>query len=91
MYYFDSEGLRCPTRIKKIFHNLKRLEENHELNFYSNYGVIHQQSNHECGMYCIYFILYMIQHNDFGHFSDNNALISDEEMGKLREKYFNVL
>lgn len=91
MYYFDSEGLRCPTRIKKIFHNLKRSEENADLQFYSNYGVVHQKSNHECGMYCIYFILYMIQYNDFGHFSDVKALISDEEMGKLRQKYFNVL
>tara|TARA_Y100000389_G_scaffold17772_2_gene15519 strand:- start:16892 stop:17782 length:891 start_codon:yes stop_codon:yes gene_type:complete len=91
MYYFDSEGLRCPTRIKKIYHNLKKYEENSKLKFYSNYGVVHQKSNHECGMYCIYFILHMIQNNDFGHFTDVNAIISDEEMGKLRDKYFNVL
>ena len=90
MYYFDSEGLRCPTRIKKIFHNLKKKPENLDLKFYSNYSVRHQKTNHECGMYCIYFILYMIKHNDFGHFNDPKELISDEEMGRLRTKYFNV-
>ena len=91
MYYFDSEGLRCPTRIKKIFHNLKNKPENRDFNFYSNYNVTHQKSNNECGMYCIYFILYMIKYNDFKHFINPNALILDEEMQMLRTKYFNVL
>ena len=91
MYYFDSEGGRCPTRIKKIYHNLKKKNENMNLKFYSNYGVRHQISNHECGMYCIYFILTMIKYNDFAHFTDLNAIISDKEMEKLRNIYFNVL
>ena len=91
MSYFDSEGGRCPTRIKKIYHNLKKKSSNKDFKFDSNYGIIHQKKNSECGIYCIFFILQMIENNNFNYFKDRNRIISDEEMNTLRYVHFNLL
>ena len=89
--YFDSEGGRCPDRIKKLYHNLCKSPENKYLTYDSNYKVKHQYTNSECGIYCIYFIIDMIRNNDFNKFKAKNKRIKDIEMKNLRNIYFNLL
>ena len=91
MYFFDSTGSRCPTRIKKIYHKLKAQEGNEELQFFSNYRIKHQKKNSECGVYCLYFLLRMLSDNNFDYFVNKKKLIPDKEIAKYRDIYFNVL
>lgn len=86
IYYYDSEGLRCPTRIKKLYHMLNK---NNDLKFISNYNVRHQKKNGNCGIYCIFFLTYMIKNNDYSIFTKKTSTLSDKKMTKKRKKYYN--
>ena len=88
VYYFDSAGDRCPTRIKKIYH---KLNSNNDFKFSSNYGIRHQKGKTECGIYVIYFILTMKKKNNYKLFNDRKNLIPDIQMENHRHKYFNKL
>ena len=88
VYYFDSAGDRCPTRIKKIYH---KLNSNNDFKFSSNYGIRHQKGKTECGIYVIYFILTMLKKNNYKLFNDRKNLIPDIQMENHRHKYFNKL
>lgn len=86
-FYFDSVGVKCPNRIKKLY--LKHRKKNWK--FISNNGMQHQKKKSECGMFCIFFIIYMLKNNDFTIFQKPNSTLTDENMEKLRGNYFNII
>lgn len=87
-YFFDSQGFRCPHRIKKLFH---KINFNKDFHFFSNFNIIHQKKKSECGVYCIYFIIHMLKNNDFHHFTKPDKTIPDDQMQKKRYEYYNIL
>lgn len=64
VFYFDSNGDKIPSEIKKLVENIKKyakeLEEPIELVEYNNYKVEHQKEDSECGMYSLFFIITML-------------------------------
>lgn len=64
IFYFDSNGDKIPSEIKKFMENIKKyakeLEEPIELVEYNNYKVEHQKEDSECGMYSLFFIITML-------------------------------
>ena len=95
-YFFDSQGYRCPVRIKKLFHKCNEYCKFYNLDgqkikthFTSNENYVHQKRNSECGVYCIYFIIHMLQNGDYSVFRDKKKLIRDDVMMKNRKRYFN--
>jgi hypothetical protein len=87
IYYYDSEGLRCPTRIKKVYHMLNKTND---FKFRSNYNVIHQKKDGNCGIYCIFFLIHMLKQNDYSIFTKNTMILSDKQMTQKRKQYFNI-
>lgn len=95
-YFFDSQGYRCPVRIKKLFHKCKEhcnfynpSGDKVKTHFISNENYVHQKQDTECGVYCIYFIIHMIQNGDYSVFRDKKKLVRDKVMQRYRKKYFN--
>jgi len=64
VFFFDSNGDKIPTEIKKLIERLKKhcreLETPIELKEYNNYRVRHQRENSECGMYSLFFIITLL-------------------------------
>ena len=89
VYFFDSQGFRCPHRIKKVYNELKARDKN--LVFEGNYNIEHQKKNTECGVYCIFFILQMLKKNDYGVFNNKHHTYNDDYMFKKRGEYFNIV
>jgi len=91
IYYFDSNGNQAPTEIKTFIDRVKIQGQNLGINFniMSNYPFEHQKQDSECGMYVLYFITQLITNKkEPSYFS--KVRISDEEMNKLRNEYFNA-
>jgi hypothetical protein len=91
IYYFDSNGNQAPDEIKTFIDRVKIQGQKIGLNFniMSNYPFEHQKQNSECGMYVLYFITQLITNKkEPSYFS--KVRISDEEMSKLRNEYFNA-
>jgi cell division protease FtsH len=66
---------------------IKRLKEQIELKELNNQTVQHQKGNTECGMYVLFFIISMLEGKSPTYF--NKKIISDEEVFKFRNIYFN--
>lgn len=90
IFYFDSNGDEVPIEIKNLIDRIKRQATQLNINFkvLDNYGIEHQRGNSECGMYSLYFIIQLLTENKSPNFFLNER-IKDEEMEKLRNKYFN--
>jgi hypothetical protein len=90
IFYFDSNGDRVPKEIKKLIHRIKGQAIQLGINFkiLDNYRIEHQRGNSECGMYSLYFIIQLLTENKPPEYFLNDR-IDDDEMEKLRNKYFN--
>jgi hypothetical protein len=88
IYYFDSNGNSVPNNIRKLVKCIKEQGRELGLNFKfsANYPNIHQKKNSECGVYVLYFLINMLTNDNWNIFK--NDRISDEEIFKYREKFF---
>lgn len=91
IFYFDSNGDPVPKEIAvlcdRIIKQAKTLGIT--LTFQQNAPMEHQYENTECGMYSLYFIINMVTDtHDYHYFMKHR--IPDENMKKLRLKYFTV-
>ncbi len=92
--YFDSNGDPPPkkvkvliNRIKKQYNEIMKMKNKKErMKDFIN-KLEHQHENTECGMYSLHFMIELIKDKDFNIFLTKR--IPDEEIFKLRNKYFN--
>ena len=86
--YFDSNGDPAPKEVNTLIDRIKNQGRNLNIDFevYKN-TLEHQKTESECGMYCLYFIIGMLHDKQPEYFLKNR--IKDEEVFKLRQKYFN--
>lgn len=90
IYYFDSNGDKIPSEIKKLVDRI--IQQGQSLNidfkFYQNHPFEHQEGNTECGIYTLYFISEILKNNkDYNFFSTQK--ITDQEMEQYRTIFFN--
>ena len=92
VFFFDSNGDKIPGRIKKLVTRVQKQAKaiGFELNFYQNHPKEHQKGNTECGIYSLYLIIEMLTDKKKPDYYMNHR-ISDEEMERLRKKYFNFI
>lgn len=90
IYYFDSNGNPPPNEINKFIERVDTQGQNLgiKFNIMSNYPFEHQMQDSECGMYVLYFIIEVLTNRKQPDYFNKNR-ITDEEMNKLRKKYFN--
>jgi len=88
IYYFDSVGKEPTPEVRDLMNlQVRFLKSIGMKNIKTGYNEVpHQKKNTECGVYSIYFILEMLKGKRFEDI--NNTRISDEEINKYREKYF---
>ena len=86
----DSTGDSMPKQVKKLIDRI--IEESRSLNIPLTLHVNkkgHQREDTECGIYSLFVITELLYEKKTPqHFMDNR--IPDEEMEKLRKKYFNL-
>lgn len=92
IFYFDSNGDKIPNQIKELANRIIEQAQNPPLNirmtFKENHPFEHQKSNTECGMYSLYFIISLLtDEKPHDHFM--NKRVTDRDMKKLRNEYFN--
>jgi hypothetical protein len=90
--YFDSAGSSIPLEVKVFVERIqKQIYDNKQekYDFIEN-KIEHQKKNTECGMYSLYFIIQMLKTGNYKQFTETQQTITDEEMEKLREEYFNI-
>lgn len=90
IFFFDSNGDPVPKEITilcdRIIQEASTLGLT--LTFQQNAPMEHQYENTECGMYSLYFIISMVTDaHDYQYFMKHR--IPDENMKKMRLKYFN--
>jgi len=86
--YFDSNGNPPPKEVKELITKITNQGKQIGIDFDVLINKLeHQQTESECGMYCLYFIIQMLKDKDKDYFLKNK--IPDEEVFKLRKKYFN--
>lgn len=84
VYYFDSANNKIPAEVQQL---IARLKEQMKLKEMNNQSIQHQKGNTECGMYVLYFIISMLNGKSPTYF--NKKIISDNDVFKFREIYFN--
>ena len=92
IFYFDSTGKSIPNEVT-VF-TARMVEQCKELNIQlreiNNLNIKHQYGSSECGMYVLYFIIsLLLETKEPEHFL--KARISDADVNKLRDVYFNKL
>jgi hypothetical protein len=86
--YFDSNGNNPPKEVTSLIEKISNQGKQIGINFDILINKLeHQQTDSECGMYSLYFIIEMLKDTDKKYFINN--IIKDEEVFKLRKKYFN--
>ena len=94
--YFDSNGDPPPQKVralmKKIKNQYNEIKKNtsnkkKELMNEAINKIEHQHKNTECGMYSLHFMIELIKNKDYNTFLKKR--IPDEDIFKLRNKYFN--
>jgi hypothetical protein len=90
IYYFDSNGDKCPNEIKVLVERIK--QQGHAFNldfkFEENHPIEHQEGDTECGMYVLYFIVEILTgKRDYKFFTTKK--ITDEDVEKYRKIFFN--
>lgn len=88
VYFFDSVGDPAPEEVNVLIERIidQAKDLGIEMQRYDN-TLKHQKSNTECGMYSLYFIVQAIK--DIHPYNKMKSRISDEEMERFREIYFN--
>jgi hypothetical protein len=93
LYYFDSVGDKIPHQINRLRESIQN--QSKHLNIKTKFdelypNVEHQMRNTECGMYCLYFLIMMLtKEKKWKHFKSSKKRITDEEMEKFRNIFFN--
>ena len=92
IFYFDSTGKSIPPEVtkftKRIVQQCKKL--NIHLKEINNLKIQHQYGSSECGMYALYFIIsLLLETKGYEHFL--KPRITDSDVSKLRDVYFNKL
>ena len=86
--YFDSNGNPPPNEVKELITKITKQGKQIGIDFDVLINKLeHQKTESECGMYCLYFIIQMLKDKNNDYFFKNK--IPDEEVFKLRKKYFN--
>ena len=86
--YFDSNGNPPPNEVKELITKITKQGKQIGIDFDVLINKLeHQKTESECGMYCLYFIIQMLKDKNNDYFLKNK--IPDEEVFKLRKKYFN--
>jgi hypothetical protein len=86
--YFDSVGNNPPRQVTKLINMIKNQGKQIGIDFKVHMNKKkHQKTDSECGMYSLYFIIQMLKDKDVKYFLKNK--IPDEDVFKLRDKYFN--
>lgn len=92
VFYFDSNGDKIPNQIKELANRIIEQAQNPPINikmmFKENHPFEHQKSNTECGMYSLYFIISLLT-DEKTHEHFMNKRVTDKDMKKLRNEYFN--
>jgi hypothetical protein len=84
-FFFDSNGLPCPTEIKALFESFHSQLKIKKFAFYENH-IQKQFKNTECGMFCIHFIIQLLKNKSFH--SVINEKVYDDDVFKLRNVLF---
>jgi hypothetical protein len=88
--FFDSASSSVPKRISKFVNNVKQQGLNENIKFkYTSNKKIHQSGGTECGVYSIHFIIEMLKQPDKAMPVFLHQKISDKEVEKYRNVYFN--
>ena len=92
IFFFDSNGDKIPGRIKKLVKRIQKQAKaiGFELEFHQNHPKEHQRGDTECGMYSLYLLIQMLTDKKNPEYYMTHR-VSDEEMEKLRKKYFNII
>ena len=87
--YFDSNGNKPPGEVSKFIDDIIKQGNQLGIDFkYYENKIEHQETESECGMYSLYFIIEMLKDTNPEYFLKNK--IHDQEVFKLRNKYFNI-
>ena len=88
IYYFDSNGNFIPANIKRLVDKIKYQGKimNRKFILYKLFQPT-PTKNSECGVYVIYFMIQMLLYNNWNKFK--HGKITDDEVFKYRNKYFN--
>ena len=92
IFYFDSTGKTYPEEVEKFNNRIKEqcANLNIKLDIIHNKKIQHQYGPSECGMYVLYFIIsLLLETKEYKFFLKER--ISDSDMSKLRDVYFNKL
>ena len=92
IFFFDSNGDKIPGRVKKLVKRIQKQAKDigFELEFYQNHPKEHQRGETECGIYSLYLIIEMLTDKKKPEYYMTHR-VTDEEMEKLRKKYFNFI
>lgn len=92
IFFFDSNGDKIPGRVKKLVTRIQKQATalGFTLQFHQNHPKEHQRGDTECGIYSLYLIIQMLTDKKDPEYYKKHR-VSDEEMEKLRKKYFNVV
>jgi len=92
IFYFDSTGKTYPDEVAKLNGRVKEqcANLNIHLDEINNKSIKHQHGPSECGMYVLYFIISLLLETKEKEFFLKER-ISDNDVSKLRDVYFNKL
>ena len=92
IYYYDSNGIQAPNRIRKFLHKVKEQGKHKHVGIkfkIEQNTKEHQMKDGECGMFTMYFIINMLKKQSFKQFKKKFKGGGDEYMNKLRDVLFN--
>lgn len=85
-YYWDSYGIRAPSRIKTLMKRIQEQEGGPDKFILRENTMRHQKKGTECGMYSLYFITSLIEGRSFEDITKN--IVYDDTINKFRSVYF---
>lgn len=85
IYYFDSAKNNIPNEVNVLIERL--IQQSPKLKVLNNQNIQHQKGSTECGMYILFFIISMLEGKSPSYF--NKRVVTDEEVFKCRNIYFN--
>ena len=91
IYYYDSNGIKAPPRIKKFLQKVKEQGKQLKIKFKIEENTVeHQMRDGECGMFTLYFIINMLKKQSFKQFKKKlKGGNADNTVHSLRNVYFN--
>ena len=92
IYYYDSNGIHAPKRIKKFLQKVKEQGKHKDVGIkfkIEQNSKEHQMKDGECGMFTMYFIINMLKKQSFKQFKKKFKGGGDDYMNQLRDVLFN--